>query len=100
MLKVKDGVDLKELEKFGIKPLYNCNEHTGETSIRCLVSSRYFGKYGRLTLTDKPKKGLHILNRFISNNNNHTSCYKFEDNTYVDIDLLYDLIKADLVEKC
>ena len=37
--------------------------------------------------------------RKISNNNEHVSFYHFSDNTYVDIDLLYDLIQAGLVEK-
>lgn len=98
MLKIKDNVDLKELEKYGLRPLYGCNTNTGEVHIRCIVSERYSGKYGGLTLIPK-KKGLHILNRFISNNNKNISLYYFSDNTYVDIDLLYDLIKDDLVEK-
>lgn len=99
MLKIKGDVDLKELEKFGLKPLYDCDELTGKVRIRCLVSDRYTGKYGALTLIPTKKKGLHILNRYISKNNNHTSLYRFDDNTYVDIDLLYDLIQAGLVEK-
>lgn len=101
MLKIKDNVDLKELEKFGLRPLYDCDINTGKVHIRCIVSEKYSSEYGVLTLVPKvpKKKGLHILNRFISNNNKHTSLYYFSDNTYVDIDLLYDLIKADLVEK-
>ena len=98
MLKIKDNVDLKELKKFGIKPIYSCNNLTGETYIRCLVSERYVGRFGVLKLFPK-KKGLHILKKTISNNNVDLSLFRFEDNTYVDIDLLYDLIKADLVEK-
>lgn len=98
MLKIRDNVDLKELEKFGLKPLYECETYSGKTYIRCIVSQRYTGRYGSLTLTPK-KKGLHILNKIISNNNENLSFYRFEDSTYVDIDLLYDLIKANLVEK-
>lgn len=98
MLKIKDNVDLKELEKFGLKPVYDCNPNTGKVFIRCIVSERYSGRHGHLSLSPK-KKGLHILNNVISNYNEHTSYYRFDDNTYVDIDLLYDLIKADLVEK-
>lgn len=98
MLKIKDDVDLKELEKFGLKPIYNCNPNNGKVYIRCIVSERYVGKYGCLSLLPK-KKGLHILSKFISNNNEHVSFYHFSDNTYVDIDLLYDLIRAGLVEK-
>ena len=98
MLKIKESIDLNELEKFGLRPLYDCDTNTGEVHIRCIVSERYSGKYGGLTLTPK-KKGLHILNRFISNNKKNISLYYFSDDTYVDIDLLYDLIKADMVDK-
>ena len=98
MLKIKDNVDLKELEKFGIKPIYSCNNLTGETYIMCLVSERYVGKFGVLKLYPK-KKGLQILGKTISNNNRDLYLFRFEYDTYVDIDLLYDLIKADLVEK-
>lgn len=98
MLKIRDNVELKELEKFGLKPLYDCSPNTGKVFVRCIVSERYSGRYGHLSLSPK-KKGLHILSKFISNNNENTSWYRFNDDTYVDIDLLYDLIKADLVEK-
>lgn len=99
MLKIKDNVDLKELEKFGLEPIWDCNSKTGETFIRCIVSSRYSGKYGNLSLIKTKRKGLHIMEKIISKNNNHLSLYRFKDDTYIDIDLLYDLIKADLVEK-
>lgn len=98
MLKIKDNIDLKQLEKFGLKPRYDCNPITGEVYINCIVSERYAGKYGHLSLRPK-KKGLHLYKRKISDNNEHVSFYHFSDNTYVDIDLLYDLIRAGLVEK-
>lgn len=98
MLKIRDEVDLKELEKFGLEPRYDCNPYTGKTYIRCIVSEKYSRKYGNLSLVPK-KKGLHILSGFISNNNEKTAFYRFSDDTYVDIDLLYDLIQAGLVEK-
>ena len=50
MLKIKDDVDLKELEKFGLKPIYNCNPNNGKVYIRCIVSERYVGKYGCLSI--------------------------------------------------
>ena len=99
MLKIKDNVTLKELEKYGLRPLYDCNSRTGESYVRCIVSERYTGKYGNLTLIKTKKYGLHIFNNIISNHNNSLTFYSFKDDTYVDIDLLYDLIKADLVEK-
>ena len=98
MLKIKDNVSLEQLKKFGLEPIYDCDSRTGDVYIRCIVSNKYSGKYGNLTLSPK-KKGLHILKNIISNYNRHISFYKFDEDTYVDIDLLYDLIKADIVEK-
>ena len=104
MLKIKDNVDLKELEKFGLEPFYECDSRTGITYLKFLISEKYEGKYGYCIfgLKNKKKKGLHILcgrNKIISNDNKYLSLYAFQDNTYVDVDLLYDLIKADMVEK-
>ncbi len=84
MLKIKDIVDLKELEKFGFKPKYN--EDTGKIE-------RY------------------IYNNSMVINIKDRKMYPFRKyNEYSEIDLeyfkadfveeaLYDLIKADLVEK-
>ena len=99
MLKIKDNVDLKELEKFGIHPIYKYNQNTGESYITQLISERYFGYYGHFIFAKKKKVGLQILARKIINRTVDNSLYLFEDNTYVDVDLIYDLIKADLVEK-
>lgn len=77
MLKIKDNVDLKELEKYGFKPRYN--EYTGrlvsyiflkedESSICINVEAKEFW----LHMKRKPEQIF---------------------------DVLYDLIKADLVEK-
>lgn len=75
MLKIKEEVDLKELEKFGFKPIYyEINEiikyeyHTNpyEYSIRIDTDSRRI-----------------YLDEFFTN----------------DLDVIYDLIQAGLVEK-
>ena len=80
MLKIKDNVDLKELEKFGFK-------------------------YIEDLLTKKP---YYFKKKYLENANDDRICYHIEVNTRkiiisrLDGDLdntLYDLIKADLIEK-
>lgn len=82
MLKIKDSVDLKELEKFGITTSrykiskYNFNTKrvkaifTNEDSVSCL------------TISDKKSID---LNDYYDND--------------INLDILYDLIKADMIEK-
>lgn len=91
MLKIKDNVDLKELDKYKIYPHYVCNEKTGKVYIDG------FGQdlcYGFLGFKKKRKKITHIIDfkedkfEFVLNNTD-----------YVELDLLYDLIKDGLVEK-
>ena len=98
MLKIKDNVDLKELEKYGLKPKYD--ENTGE--IKGYSCEKYEHFYRRFLKINKKKKNIlfrkykemYIIDEdyFIKNSwgNKDDTC---------DFDLLYDLIKADLVEK-
>ena len=74
MLKVKDNVDLKELEKFGFK--YE-EEYMGENEENL---TKFYYKDGFYVFVDDKK---------------------FDDDGYGirDVDIMYDLIKADLVEK-
>lgn len=105
MLKIKDNVDLKELEKFGLKPKYD--EDTGEIiayeSVKCI-----FGSVSDIRLIFMRKqKGKKRL-RFRKNTRNE---FLFNEHyfyvgggidsysRYCDFDTLYDLIKADMVEK-
>ena len=74
MLKIRDGIDLKELEKFGFEYYSNKN-------------SSYYGCC---------YKQLSYGNVFI--NDYHNICIYNEKSTF-ELDDLYDLIKADLVEK-
>ena len=79
MLKLKDNVDLKELEKYGFK--YD------ELNKGYKVQSSHFKSYGNAEM-------------FIYENHNlffNQSAY-FTNEQFL-IDVLYDLIKADLVEK-
>lgn len=98
MLKIKDSVDLKELEKFcKLKIIYNRN--TGKVDeVEC------WGKKYATLLWFKRK---HLLFRRNENNlilNTFARDYDFDDvylgsRFHYDADLLYDLIKADMVEK-
>ena len=92
MLKIKDNVDLKELEKFGFKPKYD--EDTGEVRAyqkKCekdvgglLVNITETTSLIRIYKAFKRKKTEWQINRY---------------NDYFDIDTLYDLIQSGLVEK-
>lgn len=82
MLKIKDNVNLKELEKFGFEQapcgdyiLKFQDTYTGEISIRVFTDRVVY-----------PKSDLDIYNL---GNKNEIKMY----------DMFYDLIKADLVEK-
>ena len=75
MLKIKDSVDLKELEKFGFEPRYN--EITGKIVRYIKIDNRNVVQY-------------------VNNDYNHTPYWEviLQSN-----DLLYDLIQAGLIEK-
>jgi hypothetical protein len=91
MLKIKDNVDLKELEKYKIYPHYVCNEQTGKVYIDGLRQDLRFGFLG---FKKKRKRITHIIDfkedkfEFVLN-----------DEKDIELDLLYDLIKDGLVEK-
>lgn len=94
MLKIKDNIDLKELEKYGIYPYYICNTRTGETRVTALDTSEF--TFRKLSFK-KIKKRI------------ATIYYKTQDSWFlkleedrkelVDLDILYDLIKDGIVEK-
>lgn len=75
MLKIKDNVDLKELEKYGFEPRY----------------SEITGKIVRYVKEDKRN-----IVRYIDNDHNHNHYWEV---LLQNSELLYDLIKADLIEK-
>lgn len=90
MLKIKDDVNLKELEKFGFKPKYD--EDTGE--IEAYVEENTKITFKRLCINRKNVKS--ILRIYKKSEKWSISA----DSDYFDIDTLYDLITAGLVEKC
>ena len=74
MLKIKDNVDLKELEKFGFK--------------------------NKLNICYKPKKGTwEVIEIKVDRETKIISFPGLSDTFHTREDTLYDLIKADLVEK-
>lgn len=100
MLKIKDNVDLKELEKFGLKPKYKLiDSTTGKTEIEGYYSSKYCCRFGNVIFRKKDyNKVLNIINRIIGNRV-ESKTFIFEDDNFIDTDLLYDLIEAGYVEK-
>lgn len=90
MLKIRDNVDLKKLEKFGFKPKYD--EDTGK--IKAYEKVKKEEEYIALGVTRTIIKGkIRIFRR--TDIEWRINPY----NEYFDVDTLYDLIKADLVEK-
>lgn len=77
MLKIKDNVDLKELEKFGFKYIEWRNAYVGGYTNRELWLS-----------VDCVTKEIKMNEPFRDNDERENN-----------IEILYDLIKADLVEK-
>ena len=84
MLKIRDNVNLKELEKFGFKYTPNCYENYK----LCLQNDLEGAIYIRIT-NDKIVYPVSDLDMYNLGNKNEFKMY----------DILYDLIKADLVEK-
>ena len=101
MLKIKDSVNLKELEKFGFKPKYS--EENGELVEYFFVNntetsiSKFLGisiiKKDTSLRNKKDYRGIPLVNEskiWIIDNYNYQS---------TDFDILYDLIQAGSVEK-
>lgn len=83
MLKIKDNVDLKELEKFGFEKFENGCKTIGWSNQSSQI-----------------KKGKLRYINIIEKDNEFNGRYERTIPDFVGLqDLLYDLIKADLVEK-
>ena len=97
MLKIKDSVDLKELEKFGFKPKYD--EDTGELK-------EYYKEYREKIngISYFEQIGFYIVKEKRLFSTKRNCCGRtwdiFNEKFGSEImNLLYDLIKADMVEK-
>ena len=96
MLKIKDDVDLKKLEKFGFKPKYS--EDTGEIYEYYRINGDKKGttiKYN--DNFNKKYKYRNFWEVFIWNR--EFTNHGYVELTDYDYEILYDLIKAGLVEK-
>ena len=84
MLKIKDNIDLKELEKYGLLLEYECNNKTGDVWVREIYQLRDENSLNYSICFDLYK---------------HKKSYLL---TYIEetgVSILYDLIKDGLVEK-
>lgn len=81
MLKIKDNVELKELEKFGLVLNYECDKHTGVSYITDIYKMWNNSEQYSLRFQAIPEM------------------FKLVYIQSDGLDTLYDLIKADLVEK-
>lgn len=100
MLKIKNGIDLKQLKKFGFEPHYFENK---ELKIKKHIISytkkttdyEYRNSLGNIVC--KYDGGLEV---FVSDGSiNLITEHYVGDNGRFELDLLYDLIQAGLVEK-
>ena len=108
MLRIKDNVDLKELEKFGFKPKYS--ETTGElveyfyVELKETGLSNFMGIF--LVKKECEKKQLKIRNVFKRDYRGvplikENKVWAFDNNKYycTALDKLYDLIQARISRK-
>ena len=92
MLRIKSNVDLKKLEEFGFKAKYD--ENTGEI---CAYQKKCEKDVRGLLITITETTSLIRIYRAFIGKNIEWRINKYND--YFDIDTLYDLIQAGLVEK-
>lgn len=93
MLKIKDNIDLKKLElvlnKYDLVFQYDCNKDTGKSYISTIQTKERVFAYA---CVQEIKVYFYLNEKGI--------LQASERNMLDKLDLLYDLIKADLVEKC
>lgn len=106
MLKIKDDVDLKELEEIGFKPKYD--EDTGELCEYFWVTKKekYFSIFGiniRPNKNESEPKRIKIKTIFKKDYKSKVWNKIWVVNNYqyncTDLDKIYDLIQAGLIEK-
>jgi len=90
MLKIKDNVDLKELEKFEFK--YN-----DEFGVGIYVKSRWYEEKVNDTIYGKSKQS--FSKRIALFEKDRKIIDSYSSQTKMDYDTLFDLIQAGLVEK-
>jgi hypothetical protein len=83
MLKIKDNIPIKVVEKFGF-------EYRAEEKAYC---KEIENSYERIEIVMNNDEYCHQIRLYI--NNEYYECWTSENS----FDIIYDLIKADLVEK-
>lgn len=76
MLRIKEGIDLKELEKFGFKPDYYVDD---KVYVKEFKKGLFYKEYIIIWFKDRE--------------------IQIRNNGQILLDTLYDLIKADMVER-
>lgn len=95
MLKIKDDIDLKELEKYGFKILYD--ENTGQPKE---LFKQYYGWFYERKTKISFRKGFKLGVGFPKKKIWLSNFFKYDTNDLnLWQDTLYDLIKDGLVEK-
>ena len=95
MLKINNSKTMKELAEFNIYPYYNANPNTGESFIRLYQYNNYLNPLTRIFFKKKKRK-----QHLIQFNKHHDDYFlQYEKFDKDELDIIYDLIKADLVEK-
>ena len=89
MLKIVDDIDLKELEKFGFKPKYD--EDTGKIY---KYVHRYEINKDASKIDLEIKKDIYLRGQY-----DYIEYWKIHLLEFEGIEILYDLVKAGLVEK-
>ena len=94
MLKIKDNIDLKELEKYLIKLNIMDDNECAYSNVYCAIHKKDIDEIKNNCIDD------YNVMFFINENNEIDYCTYSEmiDFEFV-LDKVYDLIKADLVEK-
>ena len=99
MLKIKDNFDIKKLKRFGFQPLYD--EHTGE--LKEMYYTFSYSDKKKLVVKKEKKKNKEFKFYWRKGFTDKYGYYlhAFVDCGYVNeyADVLYSLIKADIVEK-
>lgn len=98
MLKLVDDVDIEKLKKYRIHPVYECNEITGEVSVKRYDT--YGWKCDQLPFKRVKNS---VIRRVFNTSKKPYGKYEYvlSDNPgeRIDLNILYDLIKDGIVEK-
>ena len=90
MLRIKKDADVEALKTCGLFPVYECNTSTGETRIKGFDTHEFSFKHLFFKRKKRVIKGIYPGEYILVFN---------EKNEVINLNVLYKLIKADLVEE-